>query len=484
MRRLWLVTALAALAAVAAAASAAAPALPCTDPHETLCGDGGPAGDARLLRPLAVTARPTGGFLVADAGNDAIRSVSASGVITTVAGIGSPGYTGDGGPAIFAQLQTPNDVTPRAGGGFFVADTGNGVIRRVLPNGKISTVAGGGTTPPAPSPVDADTVALVEPRGVAALAAGGFLIADTGANAILRVTPDDRVRVVAGTGAAGYSGDGGPATNATMNAPTRVLPEADGAFLVLDQGNGAVRRVSASGVITSVRGGETTLNHDLFGQLAVNPGGLAEDAAGDIYVFDDRQVVKVAPNGSRQVIAGTGDCGSFGDGGPAANATFATPTGLALVDGGLLVADYNNQAYAAGNVRLIAANGTITSAAGKANDPGCVGAGGAPTGALWPIFYITAPRQARRARPIAITFASTVAAQSVRTSLWQGSHRIRSVTRPGKLGMNVVTLAPGVPSGVYTMEIKAAATLPDNNADGPPTVTLSKRFKAPLVVRR
>jgi hypothetical protein len=368
-----------------------------------------------------------------------------------------------------------------------IADTGNNIIRRVSPTGTITTVAGhpGGSNgqPPSATPTAATSVDLDAPTGVRAVQSGGFLIADTGANLVLRVSADGKLTIVAGTGTADYAGDGGPARSATLNAPTRVLPLANGSILILDQGNNIVRRVSAGGVISSVPGSETNLSHDLFGQLTVNPGGLAQDAAGDIIVFDDRTIVDVSPNGDRTVIAGTGDCDSSGDGGPAVDATFATPAGLAVTANGLLVVDYNNQAAATGNVRLILTNRTIKTVAGAANTGACVGAGGSPSGALWPVFWITGPRDPVRAhRPVAITFITTRAFR-VQTSLLQGGRRVRTLARQGSAGLNVVKL-PGVARGSYTMEIKSTGTVDNNNADAGGTLTINKRYAAPLTVRR
>jgi hypothetical protein len=454
----------------------------CADVHETMCGDGGAATHARLLRPLAVSLRPGGGFLIADAGNDAIRAVSARGSISTVAGLGTAGYTGDHGPAIAAQLDTPSDVAVASDGALLIADTGNNVIRRVAKNGTITTVAGSGGTDPSTTPVAATTVRLAAPRGLAVLPGGDYLIADTDANVILRVSATG-LRTVAGTGSAGYAGDGGSALNAALDEPTRLVATSDGGFLILDQGNGVVRRVSSSGLITSVPGTTATQSQDLFGQLAVNPGGLAVDPAGNLILSDERQVVRVSPRGARTVLAGTGDCDSSGDGGAALDATFATPTGLAYSDAGILVSDYNNQAEATGNIRLIKPDGTIATVAGKSDTGHCIGAGGAPTGSLWPVFYITAPHQARAYRPIVIKFAST-RASTVRTSLFQGARRIRTTNRLGALGLNTVTFSRGVSRGSYRMEIRATAVVGNNNADEGGTLTLNKRFAAPLAVGR
>ena len=462
---------------------------PCSASHpsETFCGDGGPAKKARLLRPLSVTTNSSGGFFVADAGNEAVRAVSVSGTIATVAGIGTAGYSGDRGPAVAAELDGPADVARARDGSLLIADAGNDVIRRVSPRGAITTVAGikaGTGRAPSPTPTAAVNVNLRSPQGVAALPDGGFLVADTGANLVLRVSAQGQLVIVAGTGVPGFSGDGRFATAARLNSPTRVLPTAGGGFLVLDIGNRIVRRVDPAGVISSVRGSTTDVNHDLFGQLEVNPGGLAQDSSGNLFVFDDRQVIKVSPTGTRTLVAGTGECGSNGDGGRATLATLATPVGLALdQSGGVLVADYNNAGDAGGNVRLVSPSGTISTVAGASNYAGCVGAGGAPTGSLWAFFYITAPRDARAHRAIRVEFITSRPVR-VRTSLSQGSRRILSVLRAAGAGPNNVTFRNGVAAGQYKMEITATGDVPNNNVDEGGMLKISKRDSAALRVRR
>ena len=295
-------------------------------------------------------------MLIADTGNDAIRRVLATGVISTLAGLGTPGYSGDGGPALAAQLKAPADVSAAPGGAVLIADAGNGVIRRVSAKGVITTVAGAapGAAAAAPSttPAYARSVRLSNPQGVAALPGGGFLIADTGDNVVELVTPGGLLSVVAGIGAPGNAGDGGPAQAAALNLPTRVVATADGGYLILDLGNLVVRRVSPAGTITTVAGSQTTPSTP-FG-VALNPGGLAQDAAGNVYVVADHQIRRVAPDGTVTTIAGTGECGSAGDGGPAVDATLAQPAGLALTAAGdVLVADIDNGGSAVGNVRRV-----------------------------------------------------------------------------------------------------------------------------------
>ena len=471
----------------ASASGAAPPRLPCRDANETLCGDGGPATAARLLRPAGVAAEGGGGVLIADTGNNAIRRVAATGVISTPAGLGTPGYSGDGGPALAAQLKAPADVSAAPGGAVLIADAGNGVIRRVSAKGVITTVAGAAPGAPAAAPSTtpayARSVRLSNPLGVAALPGGGFLIADTGDNVVELVTPGGLLSVVAGIGAPGNAGDGGPAQAAALNLPTRVVATADGGYLILDLGNLVVRRVSPAGTITTVAGSQTTPSTP-FG-VALNPGGLAQDGAGNVYVIADHQIRRVAPDGTVTTIAGPGECGSAGDGGPAIDATLAQPAGLALTAAGdLLVADIDNGGSAVGNVRRVsAADGLIATVAGASNDgSACVAAGGSPSGALWPIFYITAPRSARAGRAITIRY-STTRAGSVRASLLKKGKTVRTKKQSARPGGNAVTLS-GVKKGTYTMRITAKGDLPNNNADAGGTVRLSKRFDAALQVKR
>ena len=191
-------------------------------------GDGGPATAAQIAAPRGIATLPDGSILFPDSGNHRVRRISPAGVITTVAGTGTPGSLGDGGPATAAQLNLPFGVSPLTGGAFVIADAGNSRIRRVDINGVITTVA----------------AELASPHAVAALPDGGLLVADTTANRVLRVSATGARTTVAGTGAAGFSGDGGPAAQAALNQPKAlaVLPDLSG-FLVGDSANNRVRLV-------------------------------------------------------------------------------------------------------------------------------------------------------------------------------------------------------------------------------------------------
>jgi glucose/arabinose dehydrogenase len=182
-------------------------------------GDGGAETSAKLATPVAVAPTPDGGFLIADTGNNRIRKVFANGTILTVAGTTTGGYSGDGGPAVTAQLNSPTGVAMTSDGGFLIADSDNHRIRRVRPDGTIVTAAGAGTPGLAGDSDLATSAPLDRPSGVAALADGGFLIADRQNDQIRRVSPAGVITTIAGT-SGGLSGDGGPAIAAQLSRPT------------------------------------------------------------------------------------------------------------------------------------------------------------------------------------------------------------------------------------------------------------------------
>jgi glucose/arabinose dehydrogenase len=215
-------------------------------------GDGGAATSARLYHPTDVDATADGGFLIADLGNRRVRKVSAGGAITTVAGTGVQGSSGDGGPATSALLDAPAGVASRPSGGFLVADAGSDRVRSVSPGGTIARVAGGGGSTDDGVPA---TSALIDgPVGIAVLPDGGFLVAEYVGQRVRRVSPTGVITRVAGTGSAGFSGDGGAATAAQLNYPVGVSPTSDGGFLVADSQNGRVRKVTSGGAIATVAG--------------------------------------------------------------------------------------------------------------------------------------------------------------------------------------------------------------------------------------
>ena len=211
-------------------------------------GDDDPATEAELNQPCGVAVTADGGFLIADTSNHEVRKVSAAGVISRVAGTGTAGYTGDGGYATLAQLNTPYGVAPTADGGFLIADTFNSVVRMVSAAGVITTLAGTGKPGNAgDQPVPAQMAPLNQPCGVAATADGGFLIADTLNHQIRKVSSTEgfgMMTLVAGTGTQGNTGNDGPATGAELNTPPGVAVTADGGFLIADSFSSVVRKVA------------------------------------------------------------------------------------------------------------------------------------------------------------------------------------------------------------------------------------------------
>jgi NHL repeat len=210
-------------------------------------GDDGSATDAQLNDPFGVAVTADGGFLIGDALNDLVRRVSADGVITRVAGTGTAGSAGDGGPATDAQLNGPIGVAVTADGGFLIADSGNNVVRRVSADGVITRVAGTGTAGGAGDGGPATDAQLNGPIGVAVTADGGFLIADFFNNKVRKVSAGGVITRVAGTGTAGSFGDDGPATDAQLHNSSAVAVAADGGFLIADTFNQVVRKVSDGG---------------------------------------------------------------------------------------------------------------------------------------------------------------------------------------------------------------------------------------------
>jgi NHL repeat len=217
-------------------------------------GDGGPATSAVLNVPYGVAMMPDGGFVASSLSNDEVRRVSPDGTITTLAGGLLNGFSGDGGPATSARLNLPMGVAVQPDGGVLIADSNNHRIRRVSPEGTISTVAGNGTEGFSGDGGPATAAQLDLPVAVAATRDGGFLIADYLNNRIRRVSPAGTITTVAGVGAEGFSGDGGPATSARLGFPNSVSATADGGFLIADFVNNRVRRVSPDGTIRPSRG--------------------------------------------------------------------------------------------------------------------------------------------------------------------------------------------------------------------------------------
>ncbi|MGO8792744.1 MAG: choice-of-anchor D domain-containing protein [Terriglobia bacterium] len=307
-------------------------------------GDNGPATEATLAAPTGVATDGSGNVFIAEMESQRIRRVdAATGVITTVAGNGTEGFSGDGGPATDAGFGQTVAVAVDAQGNLFIADPLEGRIRRVdAETGVVTTVAGGGKDGDGGLAVSAR---LHVPQGVAVGAQGNVFITDGAGDRVRRVDRETGViTTVAGGGNDRKNiGDGGPATSATLVRPWRVAADSSGNLLIAEVWGGRIRRVDGTtGIIT-------TVSKNLH-----SPSDVAVDAQGNVFVSlsgnmnaspsQGNRVLRVdAVTGTTTTVAGDGSYGFGGDGGPATSANFSSPQGIAVdARGRLLIADSAN----------------------------------------------------------------------------------------------------------------------------------------------
>ena len=311
-------------------------------------GDGGQARDAAINLPRSIF-WVNGGYVFAEPWSNRVRMVGVDGIVSTIAGTGAAGYSGDGGPATAAQLNFVHSAAPMADGSYVLADTLNNRIRKISPNGVITTVAGDGNASYSGDGGPAIAASINSPRGVVGLADGGFLIPDSSNNLVRRVSPTGIITTVAGTGTAGFSGDGGPATSAELWLPFGVAPTPDGGFLIVDAANQRIRKVSASGGITTAAG-SGVMGYGGDGGPATaaalnNPHNLAVRADGGFLIADasNERVRSVAADGTITTLTGTGVRGYTGDGGPPAGAQISVPKAVGVSPSGdVLIAEEQN----------------------------------------------------------------------------------------------------------------------------------------------
>lgn len=328
-------------------------------------GDGGPAVAAKLRRPNGIAVDPAGNLFIADTGNQRIRKIDTTGVITTVAGGGAWGNWGNGGPATAASLDSPMGVAVDGNGNLFISE--NTQVRKVDSSGIITLVAGrqghrgfAGDGGPALS------AQLWGVEDVAVDATGNIYLADTRNGRVRRIDPTGTITTVAGSNVFGFSGDGGPATSATLALPSGVAIAPDGSLYIADRPNQRVRRVDTTGIISTIAGsgflsyygdGGPALEAALY-----SPEGVAVDAAGNRYIADTRnhRIRRIDAAGTITTVAGTGDEGYSGDGGPATAARLRHPSAVGVdAAGNVYLADsWNNR------VRRITADGIIATVAG------------------------------------------------------------------------------------------------------------------------
>jgi sugar lactone lactonase YvrE len=272
-------------------------------------GDGGPARSAMLAAAESVAVDPSGDVFIADTLNHRIRKVGRDGVITTIAGNGTSGFAGDGGPAAAAELFSPETLAVDAAGNLFIGESGNHRIRKVSRDGVISTIAGNGTAGSSGDGGPATSAQLSFPRGVAVDAAGNLYIGEgESGNRIRKVDRKGIITTVAGNGTAGFSGDGGPATQAQLSNPRSVAADTAGNFFIVDTHNHRIRKVDSKGVITTVAGnGSAGSSGDGGPAIAAQlnfPQDAMVDAGGNLYIADlSDRIRKVTPDGIITTLA-------------------------------------------------------------------------------------------------------------------------------------------------------------------------------------
>ncbi|MGE3536803.1 MAG: hypothetical protein AB7N91_05105 [Candidatus Tectimicrobiota bacterium] len=255
-------------------------------------GDGGPATQATLNQPYSLQVDTQGDLYVVDRLNAAIRKIEArTGIITTVAGTGEPGFSGDGGPGTRAQLREPNDCFLDGRGGLLIADVQDQRIRRLnLHTGLISTFAGSGDKARVGDGFPARSASIFGARAVCMDQQGNTYICEREGNGIRKVNAQGIMSTYAGTGERGYSGDGGPALAATWGAPKAIRCDRQGHLLVVDTENHALRRIDArTGIVTTIAGGHKGGAGDGGPATAAGldrPHGCDVDSAGNIYLAD------------------------------------------------------------------------------------------------------------------------------------------------------------------------------------------------------
>ncbi len=351
-------------------------------------GDGGQATSARLYYPQGVAVDGLGNLVVADRSNHRIRRIAAgTGVISTIAGTGTYGFSGDDGPAVLAQLYNPTNAAVDGFGNVFVADHSNYRIRRIAAEtGVISTIAGNGTYGFSGDGGLATSAQLRHPSGVVADRLGNLFVADESNHRIRKIAAGTGViSTFAGTGSAGFSGDGGAATSARLNQPRAVAVDGQGNVFVADTENHRVRGITAgTGVISTLAGtGTPTFSGDGGAATSAQlngPAGMAVDGLGNLFLADlsNHRIRRVSAG--TEVIsttAGTGTPGFAGDSGTATSAQLYHPKGVAVDElGNVIVTDSANH-----RIRKIAAGtGVISTLAGTGTD-GFSGDGGAATSA-------------------------------------------------------------------------------------------------------
>lgn len=309
-------------------------------------GDGHMATLAQLNLPEHIAFDPQGNMYISDALNQRIRKIDTTGEITTIAGTGICGFNGNYIPATTAQLYAPTGVIVDNSGNIFISTGNDHRIRKVDTAGIITTIAGTGTIGYNGDHISAMSAELATPYVGAVDASGNIYFSDFDNHRVRKISASGIITTVAGNGIVGSSGDGGPATNANLRGPGWVTISPSGELYIPDKSCGVVRKVSAAGIITTIAGGGTGGDGVAATNAALNfPSSVALDSVGNIYVgeYGAHRIRKIDSVGIITTVAGTAVAGYNGDSIPATAAQLNYPSGLAINrSGDLFIADYHN----------------------------------------------------------------------------------------------------------------------------------------------
>ena len=331
-------------------------------------GDGGQATNAELNIPEKIILDAAGNMYIADDQNNRIRKINTAGIITTIAGNGTGGYSGDGGQATAAEIKETSCICLDMLGNLYIADDANSRIRLINTTGIISTVVGNGTCCTNLGDGGQATAAECDgPDNVVFDTAGNLYISDYGNSRVRMINTVGIINTIAGNGIAGYSGDGGQAINAEINNPEEVAFDAVGNLYIADTENNRIRMVNTIGIINTIAGTGTAAYSGDGGQ-ATNaelhyPSGIAFDGAGNLYISDtdNNRIRMVNTAGIISTIVGNGTAGYSGDGGSATAAQLDAPTRLTFdATGNLYFADaFNNSIRKVSNIGQAGINQVI-----------------------------------------------------------------------------------------------------------------------------
>lgn len=325
-------------------------------------GWGGFATSIELSSPRGVTTDSIGNMYFSDSGNFRLCKVTAEGILTTIAGKGISGFSGDGGPAVDAKLMSPGGTAIDTLGNLYFTESVINRIRKISVSGIITTIAGNGLTGFVGDGGPATSATLSAPQSVAVDAAGNLYIADSGNNRIRKVNAAGIISTVAGNGMVGWSGDGGPATEAQLSNPQGVAVDAEGNIYIADYSNNRIRKVNSEGIISTIAGnGSVGFDGDDGPAIEASletPQSVWADEAGNVFISDvgNDRVRKIDANGIISTIAGTGNLGYNDDGVPATEADLYYPLDVTVdPEGNLFFADVGNH-----RIRKVEGPGSVT----------------------------------------------------------------------------------------------------------------------------